>query len=185
MKKILGLLFALSLTMPAWATDYAHENVAVVDGGAVVSSGNPLHVTGSVSTTGITQAVGTNAAVQPKSFLSSTVLSTGVLGFTAAGSLLCSDIILETDATGLATGTSFTVTTNDAFGVAVVCSQLVAGLNGNKTVKCSGATVPMVPFVILDTETLTLKCVAGSCDGTGHIRVTPNCMRLTASAGMS
>lgn len=130
--------------------------------------------------------VGMNAGVQPKTFTSNAIVAGGVLGFTASGTLYCSDINLETNSTGLAAGTNFTVTSNSAFGLAVICAVTVANLNGNKTVKCSaGGVTNLQPFTLLDTNTLTLKCTVADCTGVGTIKITPNCMRLTVGASLS
>lgn len=63
----------------------------------------------------------TGATVQAKSFTSSTITTSPATAFTEGSvlpnsSLVCSDIILETDGTGLAGGTNFTITTNNVNG---------------------------------------------------------------------
>lgn len=176
--KRLFVLFLILFASNAYATDLAHENVAIIDGTLKVGAANPLHVTAS--------GIGFNTGVVSKTFTSSNITQVGVLGFTAAGSLLCNEITLETNSTGLAAGTNFTITSNSPNGLAVICAATVANLNGNKSLKCSaGGVTNMVPFTLTNANTLTLKCTVADCTGNGTITITPNCQNLTSGAGLS
>ncbi len=137
--------------------------------------------------TGIPEAVyGSNAAVAGKTFTSSTITTGGITAFTAAGNLLCSDISLQTSSTGLATGTNFEIRSNNVNGGGLICSETVANLGANITIPCSQASVKKSgAFMLEDTKTLTIDCTASSCTGAGTIRLTPNCVRLTALANAS
>lgn len=130
----------------------------------------------------------TGATVQAKSFTSSTITTSPATAFTEGSvlpnsSLVCSDIILETDGTGLAGGTNFTITTNNVNGRTTLCSETVANLGANKTVKCSAASVTgLIPFTLETGKNLQIQCTGANCTGTGTVTILPICLGGSAYA---
>ena len=187
MKKYLRFLplalFGLILSViPTDATDLAHQNVAIVDGGAVVSASNPLHITGAI---GPTDA---NTVFElTKDVVSSSVVAADTTLWTASGTLTILKIIAQTDGTGLATCVNYVLDTNDTFGKATIASQAITGLGANVTLDLlNAATTAFVPFTITNGKHIRDKSsTATACDGAGVIRLTIIAKRLTANATLN
>jgi hypothetical protein len=155
-----------------------NDSKSLVD--AIGSNGTTL-VYGSGSILG---AVGTVHTVQ-KTLVSSAVLQAGVdiTGVSSGGALLIEDIVMSTDATGLATGTNFTIESDNANGVAVFFGETVANLGANKTESLATGSVTSIAGVVLETgKKLIAKSTVADCTGAGEIDITIKFRRLAAGA---
>ncbi len=94
--------------------------------------------------------------------------------FTASGDIDVTDIALTTSATGLAGGTNFVLSTDNTSGALTLCSNAVATLGANVSVKCSAAGVTSIkPFRLLSGKHILATCSVADCTGAGTITVTP------------
>lgn len=121
-----------------------------------------------------------------KSLTSSAITTCGVdvTGAASGGDILIEEIILETDGTGLATGTNFTIEKDGGTGTLTFLSNAITGLDeGNESVFMSSAGVVSTLDVVLDSgQKLVAKCTGSSCTGCGVIDITIKARRLSDSA---
>jgi hypothetical protein len=119
-----------------------------------------------------------------KTLTSSAVVQAGVdiTGVSSGGDLWIDDIVLQTDATGLASGTNFTVGTNNTKGGAVNLSTAVSGLGANATIELSTASVTKLRGVVESGKKLIAKSTAADCTGGGTIDVYIKFRRMAAGA---
>ncbi len=172
----------------------AHVGASVRNGTgtAVASNKSLVDAIGSDGTTISYGSGNANAGVGStymfkKTLTSSAVTQAGVLAVTATGALSIEQITVQSNSTGLAAGTNFTLTHNNASGLLVFAGAAVSALNGNKTVALTAGAQPnMVPFTNLETgSTVTAKCTVADCTGAGTIDVYFICRRITAGALLS
>lgn len=115
--------------------------------------------------------------------VSSAVVTAGVaISGASTGLLKIQDIIVQTDGTGLAAGTNFQITSNNADGLATLFAETVANLGANKTMNLVNASVTKTGGVLESGKTLTAKCTVTNCTGAGLIDVYIVFKRLTANA---
>lgn len=124
-----------------------------------------------------------------KSLTSSAIVTGGVdvTGTASGGDVLIENILLETDGTGLATGTNFTIEKDGGTGVLTFLSQVITGLDeGNEQVDMKNASVVSSQFAILDSgQKLVAKCTGSSCTGSGVIDVTLVCRRIADTSAVA
>lgn len=92
-----------------------------------------------------------------------TVASTG-------GTAYLKEWVLRGAATGLATGTNFTLEANNVNGSSVFCSHAVASLGANTVVDRHGATTGK-QLVLESGKVITAKCTVADCTGAGTLAV--------------
>lgn len=116
--------------------------------------------------------------------VSSTITQAGVDISTAsvAGQLSVVDIQVQTNATGLAAGTNFQVTSNNVSGLAVMFAETVANLGANKTMNLANASVTKTGGVLETGKKFTLKSTVADCTGAGTIDIYITLRRATAGA---
>lgn len=123
--------------------------------------------------------------VVQKTLVSSAVVQAGVdiTGVSSGGALLIEDVVMSTDATGLATGTNFTIESDNANGVAVFFGETVANLGASKTESLATGSVTAIAGVVLETgKKLIAKSTVADCTGAGEIDITIKFRRLAAGA---
>jgi hypothetical protein len=153
------------------------DSKSIVD--AIGSDGTTLAY-GSGSALG---AIGTTHIIQ-KTLTSSAVVQAGVdITGVSSGTLLLEDVVMSTDATGLATGTNFTIESDNANGVAVFFGETVANLGANKTESLATGSVTSIAGVVLETgKKFIAKSTVADCTGAGTITITFKFRRVTAGA---
>src|SRR5258708_6850809 len=135
------------------------------------SSGNPVN-----QPLGVGNETGVNAyggvGILKKTGLSSDIpVSTAPVNIATAfnSDIEIEDIIFETDATGLAGGTTFEIRASGTFGLAVVVSMAVSSLGANVT-KSFFASTPWTVwnrFVLRQGSTLQIDSTVAACTGAG------------------
>jgi len=123
-----------------------------------------------------------------KTLTSSDVVTGGVdlTAVASGGDIYIDDIIIETNATGLATGTNFTLEKNGGSGVLTFFSETVGNLGGNATeVLSTGSVVPSNGTVLESGQKIIAKCTVGSCDGVGTITLYIKARRVAAGANLT
>jgi hypothetical protein len=132
---------------------------------------------------GSNTGAGTTFWVQ-KSFASTAIVTAGadLTGASSGGDLEIEQIILRTDATGLATGTNVEIESNNALGLADILVEAVANLGANKTITMDNASVTKIPTILTSTKKLTIKSTVANCDGAGNLHVSIKFRRLAAGA---
>jgi len=126
-------------------------------------------------------AIGTEFWVK-KTLTSSAIVQAGVdvTGASSAGELAIVGIVLKTDGTGLATGTNFQLTTNNAKGAAVFVAEAVASLGASVTV--STPSITNINNVLESGKKVIAKSTVADCTGAGTIDVYIKFQRLAAGA---
>jgi len=108
-----------------------------------------------------------------KALVSSTVLTTGVdvTGAAGVGDIFIDDIVMQTNGTGLATGTNFTLEKDAGTGLLTFFSEAVASLGANKTEDLqSGSVIATTGPIVLETgQKIVARCTNAHCDGAGTI----------------
>lgn len=122
------------------------------------------------------QAVATGVGTEfwvKKTLTSSAITQAGVdvTGASSGGALTIADVVLQTDATGLAAGTNLTLETNNTNGVAVFFSTAVSGLGANKTINIDTASVTKIRTVLESGKKITAKMTAADGTGAGTVDV--------------
>ncbi len=119
-----------------------------------------------------------------KTLVSSAVVQAGVdiTGVSATGELAVLDVIVKTNATGLAAGTNFEVCSNNANGLLNIFVETVANLGATKTMDLTGASVTKIRTVLEVGKKLIAKATVADCTGAGTIDVYVRFERLTAGA---
>jgi hypothetical protein len=132
---------------------------------------------------GSNTGLGTTFWVQ-KSFASTAIVTAGadLTGASSGGDLEIEEIILRTDATGLATGTNVEIESNNALGLADILVEAVANLGANKTITMDNASVTKIKTILTSTKKLTIKSTVANCDGAGNLHVSVKFRRLAAGA---
>jgi len=91
------------------------------------------------------------------------------------------DVIVETDATGLAGATLFQVKKDDAIGNSIIFSQAVANLGANATYDLSTATIKN-RSVVVGGKYIGVLGTASAGTGAGVARVTVKFRRMDATS---
>jgi hypothetical protein len=177
---VTGQAFDNRLVTNAYATAF--------DAGALACAGNLWNLTTGGDTEGmpVNTPVGEIGSVFEikKTLTSSAVVQAGVdiTGVSSGGDLWIDDIVLQTDGTGLAGGTNFTVGTNNTKGGAVNLSSAVSGLGANATIDLTTASVTKIRGVVESGKKLVAKSTAADCTGAGTIDVYVKFRRMAAGA---
>jgi len=127
--------------------------------------------------------------------ITATVVSSGIPNNTqtggaftgaASGTLLVEDIIINTNATGLAAPTNLEISSDNANGVTGAAAPLVlegiGSFAGNKTFTCKEDAASLIPFVIESGKKLYIHGDDAAGTGAGVASVTVVLRRLTAGA---
>lgn len=88
------------------------------------------------------------------------------------GLLYIDNIILRTDATGLAGGTNFVISSNDTSGASTIIAETVANLGANKTIDLNSASVTKQRTVVSNSSVLRYNNTAAVGTGAGVLTVT-------------
>jgi hypothetical protein len=80
-------------------------------------------------------------------------------------------VILKTDSTGLAGGTNFVLSSNNAKGLANILVETVANLGANKTVDMFTASVTKIRTVLESGKQLQISNTVGAGTGAGTIDI--------------
>jgi hypothetical protein len=123
--------------------------------------------------------------VVSKTLTSSAVVQAGVdiTGVVSGGDLMVEDIFINTDATGLATGTNFQIDNDNPSGVTTVFAETVANLGANKTESLATGSVTSVAGTLLETgKKLIAKSTVADCTGGGLIKIVIKFRRAVAGA---
>jgi len=125
-----------------------------------------------------------------KQLTSSDILTTGVpvTGVAAVGEIAIEDWVLKTDAaTGLAAGTNFELTTDNARGevAAGFGVETVANLGALKTVDKAETSVTGQNTILEVGKKVIAECTDVNCTGAGTIDVYLKCRRLAAGATLA
>lgn len=121
-----------------------------------------------------------------KTLVSSAILQAGVditLPSTG-GALEIVQIVVQTNVTGLAGGTNFTIVHNNVSGLLAFFSQAVSGLGANKTVSLVDAATTKVISMLESGKKLTAKATVADCTGAGTIDVYITFRRTVAGANV-
>lgn len=103
----------------------------------------------------------------------------------STGLILIENIIIQSDATGLAAMTLFQILTNNVKGLLAFFATSVASLGANLTVNMDNATSAKVRTVLEAGKKLTYKATVADGTGSGKIKVYVVCRRLTDGASLS
>ncbi len=108
-----------------------------------------------------------------KTLVSSAIVQAGVdvTGASSVGALTITDIVLQTNGTGLAAGTNLTLETDNANGIAVFFSTAVSGLGANKTINLDTASVTKIRTVLESGKKIIAKMTAADGTGAGTVDV--------------
>lgn len=130
-----------------------------------------------------------------KVLISSNVITGGVdiTGTASGGDIVIEEIFMETDGTGLAAGTNFTIEKDGGSGLLTFFSSVVSGLGANKTLTLSlGSVTPTTNLnrgvygTILESgQKLVAKCTSTNCTGTGTITLYIRARRVVDGADLS
>ncbi len=106
--------------------------------------------------------------------IESSAISTSQIDLTGVSSgsdLFINNIILQTDSTGLTTGTNFQITANNDRGLLMFFSESIANLGGNKTVDMSSASVANQPVLLESGKKLQYNNTGAGGTGAGDVTV--------------
>ena len=118
--------------------------------------------------------------------LSSDVVQAGLqLTNATTNDMYIQNVILKTDSTGLATGTNCVVYSNNTYGLANIISTAVSGLNGNKTIDISTASVTKQPTVLEAGKYISIGSTTADCTGAGVLYVYIVCVPISDIADIS
>lgn len=138
------------------------------------------------ATAGMLRVMAGTTFVMKKTLTSSAVVQAGVdvTAVSTGGDIAIEDWYLQTDGTGLAAGTNFTMETNNAKGTAVFCSHAVGSLGTQAVIDKKAATTGK--GVVLESgKKVVAKCTVADCTGTGTIDVYLICRRLADNAALA
>ena len=153
------------------------------------SSGNPVN-----QPLGVGNETGVNAyggvGILKKTGLSSDIpISTAPVNIATAfnSDIWIEDILLETDATGLAGGTTFEIRKSDTLGLAVFASMAVSSLGANTTHDFFGTTplTVAIPTVLPQGATLQIDSTAAACTGAGKWSMWIRYRPMTAAGSLA
>lgn len=106
-----------------------------------------------------------------------------------SGRIAIYDVIFKTDATGLAGGTNFVISTTNAKGQTNVAVETVANLGANKTTSIqnpkSQHSVTAQPTILEAGQTIQYNSTVGACTGAGTVDVWILCQRVDDNADLS
>lgn len=138
------------------------------------------------STAGMLRTAAGTTFVVKKTLTSSAVLTTGVdvTAVSTGGDVLIDDWYLQTDGTGLADGTNFTLETNNAKGAAVFCSHGVGSLGAQTLVDKKAASTGK-GTALESGKKVIAKCTVANCTGAGTVDVYLVCRRLADGAALA
>lgn len=121
-----------------------------------------------------------------KALTASAVVTAGVdvTGTSSVGEVLIEDFILQTDSTGLAAGTLFTLNSDNALGTATFCEDSVSTLGAGACVDKKIADKGL-SHVLESGKKVIAKCTASNCTGAGVINVYLLCRRLADNATLA
>ena len=105
-----------------------------------------------------------------------------VTGVSSGGALAIRDVILQTDSTGIATGTNFQLLTNNTKGVLIFLSQAISGLGANATVTLVDAATTKKPTVLETGKKIQVQNTIADSTGGGTVDVYIRFERLAAGA---
>jgi hypothetical protein len=178
-----ALNFISAVTGQAYRNTFesgANSPSAAIFGTALDASG------GNVGNNGRLDA-GSDFWLVKKGVVSSTIVQAGVdLTLpSVGGDIAVKDVIVKTAATGLATGTNFQITSDNANGIAVFFAETVANLGANKSVDMTGASVTKIRTTLESGKKFKLSSTGADCTGAGTIDIHILCSRLTAGANVA
>lgn len=127
---------------------------------------------------------GTDLMIE-KTLTSSDILTTGVdiTGVSSGGALEVIGLTCNTDATGLAGGTNFQITSDNANGETIIFEETVANLGANQTENLgSGSVVGRYGIVLETGKKLIAVSTVGDCTGAGTIDITIRFKRVADGA---
>ena len=101
------------------------------------------------------------------------------------GDVMIEQVIMKTDGTGLAGGTNFQVTTDNAQGLVGILSETVANLGANKTVDMFTASVVKQRTVIEQGKKIRISSTNADCTGAGAWTLYIVARPLTAAATLA
>jgi len=176
-----------AMQMVSNCTGSAYQNV-LYSGSSTAAGG----VYGSLATPGENMGregmldAGQSFWIAKTGVVSSTVTQAGVdiTATSTTGPLAIEDVVVQTNGTGLAGGTNFQITLNNASGASVFFAETVANLGANKTVDMTGASVTKIRSVLETGKKLTLKSTVADCTGAGTIDIYVKFRRQTAGANI-
>ena len=87
------------------------------------------------------------------------------------GPIYIDNIIIETDATGLAGGTNFQILRSGSIGLSAFMVHAVSSLGANASIDLNSATTKQ-RIVLFPGEQLQVNCTSSNCTGPGKIYVT-------------
>jgi len=119
-----------------------------------------------------------------KTLVSSAILTTGVdvTGVSSVGELVVENIIVKTDATGLATGTNLEIASDNTNGLANIFVTVISGLGANKTVDLNAASVTKIQTVLEVGKKLTAVSTGLDSTGAGTVDIYIQFRRLADKA---
>jgi hypothetical protein len=123
-----------------------------------------------------------------KTLTSSAVVQAGVdiTGTSTDGTLIVEDILMSTDATGLAAGTNFQIDSDNAKGVTTIFAETVANLGANATETLATGSVTSVKGVVLESgKKLIAKSTVADCTGAGTITLVILFRRVNGAANIT
>ena len=124
-----------------------------------------------------------------KTLTSSAVVQAGVdvTGLATGGDILIEDVIFQSNATGLVTGTNFQLKKSGGNGLLTVFEETIANIGGaNKSESLgSGSVVAGDAFVLDSGRKLTANSTVADCTGAGTIDIYLVCRRVAAGATLA
>lgn len=127
----------------------------------------------------------------PREFVvTKTLTSSAIASSTASdvtvpvqGDMIVDNVIVQTDATGLAAGTNFQILTTDTVGTTTIMQHAVSGLGSNATIDLNSATTKQ-RTVLHDGFKLTAKCTVADCTGAGKVYITVKLIKASPTASI-
>lgn len=129
--------------------------------------------------TGVGTVFGTVSTV-----ISSNIVTAGVdiTGVSSGGQLELVNMFVQTNSTGLATGTLLNIVHNNVKGLLLFFSTVITGLGANKTITLAQGSVVGAGFVLETGKKLTAKSTGLDCTGAGTVDIICIWRRLAAGA---
>lgn len=139
------------------------------------------------ATAGMLRVMAGTVFVVKKTLTSSAVVQAGVdvTAISTVGDIEIIDVLLQCDATGLATGTNFTLECNNTKGSAVFLSTAVSGLGANAVVDLDSASVTSKTVVLESGKKIIAKSTVADCTGGGTMDVYLVCRRLADNSTLA
>ena len=105
-----------------------------------------------------------------------------ITGVSSGGALALTDVIMQTNATGLAAGTNFQIKANNSSGAVLVLVTTVASLGAQASMDMAGANVSKYHAVLETGKKLTADCTVADCTGAGTLTIYMKFERLATAA---